>query len=113
MTLCDDQIAMCNRHGALFEATADDAIVGASRSLSSGAMPLHGIRHLAEGGICGWYLWAGDYSEADDFFEPVHVSHLAGICPDVLPYLGLAPGWRFLLAPNSVDVWYDVKLLNK
>ena len=28
-----------------------------------------------------------------------------------LPYLGLAPGWRFLIAPGYEDVWYDEKLL--
>ncbi len=30
---------------------------------------------------------------------------------DVLPYLGLPPGWRFLVAPGYVDVWEDPALL--
>ena len=112
MGLRDDQLAICQRYGAIFEAAADDMIVGVSRNLGSGTRPLHGLRHSSENGACGWYLWAGEWSEADDFFEPVCVGHLAEICPDVLQYLGLAPGWRFLLASDCVDAWYDVNLLN-
>ncbi len=29
----------------------------------------------------------------------------------IVPYLGLAPGWGVVLAPNYEDVWYDEKLL--
>jgi hypothetical protein len=46
-----------------------------------------------------------------DFFEPVHVSHLATACPDFLPYLALPPGWRFLIAPGHEDIWPDESLL--
>jgi len=112
MGLRDDQFAICQRYGAIFEAARDDAIVGVSQNLESGVFPLHGLRHLPQGQSCGWFLWRGEWSNADDFFEPVHVLHLADICPAVLTYLGLAPGWRFLLAPNHVEVWYDVNLLN-
>jgi hypothetical protein len=65
-----------------------------------------------EGDTCGWYLWAGEgFSEAPDFFEPLHVDHLVGRCPAVLPYLALGPGWRFLMANGHEDVWYDESLL--
>ena len=111
MALHDDQRAICGRYGALFQLVEDSSIAGVSRNLGSGGLPLNGLRHLPEGQTCGWYLWAGELSQAEGFFEPVHVSHLREICPDVLPYLGMAPGWRFLLAPGYVDVWYDVKLL--
>ena len=43
---------------------------------------------------------------------PLHVGHLAERLPDVMPYLALPPGWRFLLAPGREDVWYDESLLN-
>jgi hypothetical protein len=41
----------------------------------------------------------------------MHVAHLADYCPELLPYIGLAPGWRVLLAPGYEDVWYDESLL--
>jgi hypothetical protein len=32
--------------------------------------------------------------------------------PQVAGFLGLPPGYRFLLAGDHVDVWYDEKLLD-
>ena len=61
---------------------------------------------------CGWYLWADEeMSEDDDFFKPMHVYHLIERCPNVVKYLALPPGWRFLLAGDHEDVWFDAKLL--
>ncbi len=41
------------------------------------------------------------------FFVPMHVEHLEQICPLILKYLGLAPGWRFLIDEDYEDVWED------
>ena len=40
------------------------------------------------------------------------VSRLDTRLPEVLPYLALPPGWRFLLAPDYQDVWFDESLLD-
>jgi hypothetical protein len=50
-------------------------------------------------------------SEEKDFFVPLHVEHLGEWCPQVLSYLGLPPGWRFLIAPDYEDIWEDRSLL--
>lgn len=85
---------------------------GVSRDLEAGAWPVHGMRIQPTPGVSGWYIWAGEYSQADDFFVPLHVGHLADWRPEVVPYLGLSPGWRFLLAPGHEDVWFDPHLLD-
>ena len=36
---------------------------------------------------------------------------ISELLPPVLPYLALPPGWRFVLAENHQDVWYDPELL--
>ena len=75
--------------------------------------PINGMRHQPEGDTCGWYIWAGEELSQDPvFFSPLHVAHLSEWCPAVLPYMGLAPGWRFLIAPGHVDVWFDPSLLD-
>jgi len=88
-------------------------VAGIARDVSPVSRPLHGLRHLPDEGTSGWFLWSGKFSEASDFFEPIHVAHLESTCPQALKFLGLAPGWRFLIAGDHVDVWYDEKLLIK
>jgi hypothetical protein len=69
--------------------------MGLAENLSSGLLPLNGLRHPATDTTSGWYLWAGEeLSEADDFFEPMHGYHLLKSNPVVLKYLAMPPGWR-------------------
>jgi len=87
-------------------------MVGISKNFFSGALPLNGLRYLQEGDSCGWFLWAGEeLSEERDFFEVWHAHHLIERRADIAKYLGLAPGWRFLIADDYEDVWFDSKLL--
>jgi hypothetical protein len=87
--------------------------VGVARDVGTGLWPVNGLRLAAEGDTCGWYLWAGhgEMDQSPDYFEPVHVEHLYERCREVLAYLGLPPGWRFLVAPGHSDVWEDSGLL--
>ena len=88
-------------------------MVGVARNVVPGAVPLNALRHPVEGNVCGWYIWAGEELPDDpEFFRPMHVSHLADRCPELLRYLGLAPGWRVLIAGDYVDAWFDESLLN-
>ncbi|HEX5750645.1 MAG TPA: hypothetical protein VFZ09_30740 [Archangium sp.] len=87
--------------------------VGISLNVKSGLMPINGLRHRIQGDTTGWYIWAGDEPSAEpDFFQPVHVAHLAEWCPLALKFLGLPPGWRFLVADGYEDVWEDPSLLD-
>ena len=74
--------------------------------------PIHGLRHPPEGDTCGWYIWRGELTGDPDFFDASHVAHLRDHAPEVLPYLALPPGWRFLIAPGHEDLWFDEQLLN-
>jgi len=78
-----------------------------------GQDPINGMRVRPVGTTSGWYLWCGETLSTDpNFFQPLHVSHLVERCPEVLPYLALPPGWRFLLGDQDyVDTWQDGDLL--
>jgi hypothetical protein len=106
MSPVEIQRDVCQAYGAEYLAASEQLKVGLSRSVVEGQRPLHGVRHMPEGDTSGWYIWAGDYSTAEDFFQPVHISHLQEWQPVVTRYLGLAPGWRFLLVPEEdyIDV---------
>ena len=77
-----EQRAVCARHGAPFEAAPDHLKVGIADNVRTGGSPIHGLRHRPEGDTTGWYIWAGEEpDEADDFFKPLHVSHLDDCFP--------------------------------
>jgi hypothetical protein len=56
-------------------------------------------------------VWTGDITNADDFFQRWHASHLLKRCPQIGKHLGLPPGSRFRIAPGYEDVWFDPSLL--
>lgn len=89
-------------------------ILGASNDVIDGSAlwPLHGLRHPAQGKTSGWYVWSGELSDADDFFQPWHHAHLFERWPEVAHLLDLPPGYRFLVAPGHEDVWEDPTLLD-
>jgi hypothetical protein len=104
------QKSLCHQYGAPFLPPVAGSRVGIAIE-TLGSKPLNGMRIEPEGGACGWYLWAGgEPSEADDFYKPICVEHLAEHCPAALPFLALPPGWRFLTDGHYIDVWYDAKL---
>lgn len=109
------QKIVCGQYGALYVPSPFDKIIGvAIETLANAAkMPINGLRHPVESvQSTNWYIWGGEYSEADDFFKPMHISHLSELCPQALRYLGLPPGWRFLFDDKQYeDVWYDEGLL--
>jgi hypothetical protein len=114
--LIEVQKDICNKYGINFEYCDLNLKVGIALDIKekSLTMPIHALRHPLVGDTTGWYIWSGDYSEKDDFFKPLHAIHLEEYCPLVLPFLGLAPGSRVLIAENGnyVDVWEDLSLLD-
>lgn len=79
---------------------------------TKGQLPVNGLRHSPAGGTTGWYLWGGqEFPLDDESFSPVHTHHLIQLWPEVVKFLGLPPGYRFLVADDYVDVWFDPVLL--
>ncbi len=111
MSATEEQAAICERFGSAVSVPTSDLKVGIALETLAAA-PLNALRHAPETGTSGWYIWGGEHlSKAPDFFQALHVCHLAAHCPQIIPYIGLAPGWRVLLAPDHEDVWYDRSLL--
>lgn len=107
------QRALCARYGIPWVVAPANLKVGVAWNVRSSAVPVHGLRHPPTGDTTGWYIWAGDGppSPSQDFFVPLHMEHLAEWRPEVLRFLGLPPGWRFLTDGKIEDVWEDRSLL--
>jgi hypothetical protein len=110
MNQLSSQAEICEQLGSLYVPPGEDERLGVALSTLS-RVPLNALRHPAENGTCGWYIWGGDFSDHPDFFQPLHAHHLVEQLPAIVPYLALAPGWRVLMAPGHTDVWYDPALL--
>ena len=105
---------ICQKYGFNFVKAPLDLKIGISDNVKQGIEPINGLRHLPYGETTGWYIWAGEYSTAPDFFKPLHVKHVQEWSQLILPFLGLEPGCRFLISEggNYVDVWKDNSLLH-
>lgn len=107
------QREICAKYGAEFWSASPDKKLGIAENVRQGAVPINGLRHPPTGDTSGWYVWGGEeLRSAPDFFKPLHIEHLDEWCPRVQKYLGLAPGWRFLIADGYEDVWFDPTLLD-
>lgn len=109
------QKAVCNKYNAAFLECRDEQKLGVALAIRDSIYPINGLRLPPEGDASGWFIWAGsgELSKEADFFQPLHVVHLEEWCAMALPYIGLAPGWRFLIAPDYEDVWFDASLLQQ
>jgi hypothetical protein len=111
--IIEDQKILCAKFGVIFMPLAPNIKVGIAPNVKEGLKPLNGLRHPPEGDTSGWYIWAGEILSNDPaFFLPLHADHLLEWCPQILKFLGLPPGWRFLTDGKYEDVWEDKSLLN-
>lgn len=108
----DEQKAICNKLAVDFVHANPELRIGIADNINTDKLPLHGLRHPQDNGTTGWFIWAGDYSESEDFFKPHCVKHLDQIKPQIIKYLGLPPGHRFLCDNKGYeDIWFDQNLL--
>lgn len=106
-----EQMATCKHYGADYTPSPLDSKVGFALQTQE-KTPVNGLRHPPVGDTNGWYIWDGkELSDDPEFFSPLHTQHLLHRRPEVVKYLGLPPGYRFLIAGDYVDVWFDPKLL--
>ena len=106
------QHQICSRYTADYVPPEDGSKVGIALNVREGLLPLNGLRHPPSDDTNGWYIWGGEVlSNDDDFFKPLHIEHILDWCPQVVKFLALPPGWRFLIAGDYEDVWFDETLL--
>ena len=80
-----EQQEICKKYGTRWVAAPEHLKVGIARNVRTGLLPLNGLRHPPQGDTTGWYICAGEeFSTALDFFEPMHVAHLAEEDPKLL-----------------------------
>lgn len=110
-----EQRQLCAKYAAAYVPSHFNQVIGiALQTFEKEIAPINGLRHPSESvHSTNWYIWCGEYQTEEHFFQPVHLHHLLNTKSTIIKYLGLAPGWRFLMDDNGYeDVWYDADLLN-
>jgi hypothetical protein len=72
---------------------------------------IHGMRINPTEYTSGWFIWAGEYIDTDNFFHSIHGTHLKETNPKLIKLFNLPPGWRFLIHNDYIDVWFDKIIL--
>ena len=104
--------AVCFRSGVAADRPAAGEKLGIALA-TIGEFPINGLR-VRHDGTCGWFIWAGGEASTDpDFYQPLHVQHIAEYLPSVEPYLSLPPGYRFQIAEGYEEIWFDPALLSE
>lgn len=108
MNINELQQEVCKKYHSEFEPLLSDEIVAVALG-SLGQQPIVGERIiLQEGENVSWFIHCGEFSEQVDFYQPIHWQHLAEMLPEVLPYLGLSQGFRFIIDHQGYeDVWFE------
>lgn len=68
---------------------------------------IEGIRYDSPQNESGWYLITDDYNDDIKSLKVVHFYHVAFARPDILKYLALPFGYRFLMNSGNISVSKD------
>jgi hypothetical protein len=106
----EKQKSICEKYDSNWNLINKKLMIGCSDNLKK--EPINGLRYPIEGQITGWYIWSGEFSNDTNFFKPICAEHLLQIRPEIIKYLGLDIGFRFLADSNGYeDIWFDKQLL--
>ncbi len=106
----EKQKEICGKYGSNWKPINKTLNIGISENLDLGT--LNGLRHRTKKGEVCWFIWSGEYSEDDNFFQTICAEHLMQRKPKLIDYLGLDVGFRFIISENGYEaVWFDEKLL--
>ncbi|WP_290600448.1 hypothetical protein [Janthinobacterium sp.] len=102
----ENQRRICDKYGLPAQAP-EDMVALAIGSLDQS--PIYGTRiDLPENGTISWFIHCGAHSDASDFYQPLHAAHLTELLPQVLAYLALPSGTKFILdRAGYEDVWRE------
>lgn len=106
--LIAEQKLLCEEvESAYIEVKGDDVVAIAVQTLDQ--EPIVGIRKPAETPEnISWYIYGGELPEGDAVFETISIKKLQDILPEVLPYLALDVGYRFMIDGDDYeDVWKE------
>lgn len=82
-----EQMEKCSKYHTEYMPSELHHKIGIATNVQEKIEPIHGLRLKPVGDTTGRYIWAGEYSDADDFFVPLHTAHVDEWDPKIKKYL--------------------------
>ncbi|KAA0994844.1 hypothetical protein FQ192_12025 [Pseudomonas sp. ANT_J12] len=100
----ESQKQVCAKYGVPSQAPEDMVAIALGTLHKS---PIYGTRvKLPEGGTISWFIHCGEHSPASGFYQALHTGHLMEELPEVVKYLFLPEGAKFIIDREGYeDVW--------
>jgi hypothetical protein len=108
LSIAVDQHSLCEKAASPWTPPRADQIAAVWPDLTD--TPLEGVRYQPAGGMSGWWLMPAGFTGEFGDMVPKHLYHVTRLRPDVLPLLGLAPGYAF--NQQREVIWFEQGVAN-
>lgn len=102
------QSELCTYYGLIPSFPNFNQMIVISKGVYEGK-DIEGIRYDSPNHMSGWWLITDDYDDNINSLMTVHYSHIAFNRPDILKFLALPFGYRFLIENNEFEIMKDVE----
>ncbi|MFP3596897.1 hypothetical protein [Chryseobacterium sp. SIMBA_029] len=106
ISLIRNQSEICSHYGLATQFPNFNQMIVISQGVYEGK-DIEGIRYESPEHMSGWWLITDDYDDNIKSLMTVHFHHLAFARPDILKYLALPFGYRFLMENGKISVSKD------
>jgi len=102
------QRAICEKYGSSIIPYAPDEQIAVALC-SMGKQPLYGVRVYPKAGeTISWFFYYGQYSDAENFYQPICIEHAKKQMPEIEPYLCLDYGYKIIVDLTGYeDIWRE------
>ncbi|SIS61936.1 hypothetical protein SAMN05421768_11419 [Chryseobacterium joostei] len=106
ISIIRNQSEICSHYGLSIIFPNFNQMVVISQGVYEGK-DIEGIRYESPEHMSGWWLITDDYNDNIESLMTVHYHHIAFSRPDILKYLALPFGYRFLIENDEVEISKD------
>lgn len=100
-----DAKEICEKYNSVYKPLKENAEIALAVS-TLGKMPIYASRLESDENGIEWYVYCGEHSNAEDFYEPISVDSLSEDLPIIIPYLSLDTGFNFIVDDKGYeDIW--------
>jgi len=108
------QQEVCARNGVVHVAVPQHAHVNVTSKLLEGTHFVYGLRLAPTDDRTGWFFWTEELFPPLPRFSAIQVAEFEERWPEVIKFLGLPPGWRFVVDGYGYErEWEDRSFLNE